>query len=445
MAVETKHPEYTPSRALEWQLCRDAYEGESAIKLRGAVYLPRPSGFSSAGGHQDNGEAAYSAYKMRAQFPDVMATSIGAMIGIIHDTETEIEMPDGMNFLLESADGSNTTLEDFHKRITRHLLISGRCGVLADAPMGGGEPFLAIYAAETIVNWDEGFAVLDESGFVRNGFDWQHEDRYRVLSMEDGTYSQAMYLGGAEVDVTPTKMGGGLLDYYPFVIAGSREISNSVTTPPLIGVARAALAMYQLSADRRLQLYMSGQETLVAINGDAPSAVGAGVVHEMRGTEDQTPDLKYVSPTCSGIEAHKQAIDDEKDMAVQSGARLFEQSEQRQESGEARKMRFRSETANLQTIAQSSCAALERAMRGIAVMLNLNPDDVVVTPPRDLLDATVTPQEALALWQIVKDRGLSYETFYETVKRGGIASQERDADEEFALIDSREIAEVDDL
>lgn len=445
MSVDTKHPEYTTTRSAEWRLCADAFNGESAIKAGGETYLPKPSGYAT---HTDGGVAAYAAYKMRAQFPDVMAASIGAMIGIIHAEDTEVEMPSGLDFLRESVDGSNTTLEDFHKRITRHLLTAGRCGVLADAPVGGGNPYLAAYAAPTIINWDESFAVLDESGTVRSGFDWDEETKYRVLQMVDGRYEQTVYVGddGTEVeDVSPSKQGGGALDYFPFVIAGSRELSNSIETPPLIGVARAALAMYQLSADRRLQLYMSGQETLVAINGDAPKAVGAGVVHEMHGTESMTPDLKYVSPTCSGIAAHKEAIDDAKGQAIQSGARLFEQSGQAQESGEARAMRFRSETANLQTIAQSSCAALERGLRGCAVMLGLNPDEVVVTPPKDLLDATITPEQAAALWQIVKERGLSYETFYEKVQRGGIASQERTADDEFALIDGRELAGVEDL
>lgn len=446
MSVETKHPEYTSTRAAEWELCADAFDGESAIKAGGTKYLPKPTGYSLAAGHTDDGAAAYAAYKMRAQFPDVMAASIGAMIGIIHAEDTEVEMPAGLDFLRESADGAETTLEDFHKRITRHLLTTGRCGVLTDAPIGGGNPFMAIYAAPRIINWDENFAVLDESGMVRVGFTWEEETRYRVVQMADGVYSQEVYVGkGDPEDATPTRQGGGPLGYYPFVIAGAREISNGVETPPLIGVARAALAMYQLSADRRLQLYMSGQETLVAINGEAPKAVGAGVVHQMMGDPDTTPDLKYVSPTCSGIAAHKEAIDDAKDQAIQSGARLFEQSRQAQESGEARAMRFRSETANLQTVAQSSCAALERGLRGAAVMMGLNPEDVVVTPPKDLLDATLTPEQALALWTIVEKRGLSYQTFYEKVQRGGIASQERTADDEFKLIEERELAGVDDL
>jgi len=212
--------------------------------------------------------------------------------------------------------------------------------------------------------------------------------------------------------------------------------------PPMIGIARAALSMYQLSADYRLQLYMSGQETLVAINGPAPTAVGAGVVHEMLGDENLTPDLKYVSPTCAGIQAHLEAIQDNRTIAIQAGARLFEQSGQANESGTARKMRFRSETANLKTVAQSSCSLLEASLRNIAQMLGQSDaviDAITVTPPKDLLDATLTPQEAVALFALVESGGLAQETYYERIQAGGIASQERTFDEEYALIEGGDI------
>jgi len=180
----------------------------------------------------------------------------------------------------------------------------------------------------------------------------------------------------------------------------------------------------------------------VAINGPAPTAVGAGVVHEMLGDDNTTPDLKYVSPTCAGIQAHLEAIQDNRTIAIQAGARLFEQSGQANESGTARKMRFRSETANLKTVAQSSCSLLEASLRNIAQMLGQSDaviDAITVTPPKDLLDATLTPQEAVALFALVESGGLAQETYYERIQAGGIASQERTFDEEYALIEGGDI------
>lgn len=436
MSVTTYHPTVTPERLEEWRLMRDAYNGESAIKKRGKPYLPMPAGFNGTA----DPDAAYDAYKKRAQFPEILSPSIGAMIGIIHGKEISIEMPDAMDYLWEAAtdDEQPLPLEAFHRRVTRHLLTQGRFGILADAPEQGGQPILAGFAAQAVINWDRDFYVLDESDYVRDGFVWREVPKFLVLRLEDGRYVQEVHKGetlGTVLRNDPTGLGGRTMDRIPFVVGNARDIVPDVETPPLIGVARAALAIYQLNADYRHQLYMSGQETLVAVNGDAPDYVGAGVVHEMRGAEGTTPDLKYVAPSCSGIEAHKVAMEDNRHAAINAGARMLEQTSNEQESGAARRLRYASETANLMSVALSSCGLLERSLRNVALMLGLNPDDVTVTPPADLLDHTVEPAQAKALVEMWQAGAYSYETLYENLRKGGIASTERTAEDELQLID----------
>lgn len=437
MKVDSQHPQMTGERRLEWQLVRDAMEGESAIKKRGEHYLPKPTGFKAL---PEGGKPAYDSYMKRAHFPEILGPSVAAMIGIIHSKESQIEMPDQMAGIWERANREGLTLEAFHRRITRYLLTIGRYGVLADAPADGGDPLLVGYAGDTIINWgDENeFFVLDETDTRRAGFEWHYITRYRVLEITEGAYRQTIYEGDGfktTEQFEPTARGGKRLESIPFAVASAIDISANVITPPLIGVARAALAIYQLSADYRHQLYMSGQETLVALNGPAPTAVGAGVVHEMKGDRDLPPDLKYVSPSCSGIEAHKVAMQESRKDAVNAGARLFDETHKAQESGEARRLRFASETATLMSVAQSSAGLLERALRNAAIMMGLNPEDVVVTAPADLLDSTISPQDAQALMAMWTDGGISYETFYSNLQKGGIASTERDHLAESKLID----------
>jgi hypothetical protein len=160
----------------------------------------------------------------------------------------------------------------------------------------------------------------------------------------------------------------------------------------------------------------------------------------MKGGEGQTPDLKYVSPTCAGIEAHLKAMEDNRIVAMQAGARLLEAGGSIQESGTARKLRFASETATLASVAQSSCALLERALRNVAMMKGLNEDEVIVTPPVDLLDRTMTPTDFATLFGVYERGGMSYQTYYDAGQRGGIFSAERNADEELNLIDDQNIA-----
>jgi hypothetical protein len=438
MSIKTLHPALTEERRAEWRLMRDAMDGESVVKARGETYLPKPDGFKN---NPQTEAALYEAYKLRAQFPEILAPSVAAMIGIIHGKEINIEMPDAMAFLWEDADGNGLPLEAFHRRITRELLVIGAYGVLADAPIEGGDPFLAGYSRDALINWDRDWWVVDETTIRRKGFVWEQLERYRVFYIGNAGYEQTIFEapGLSPVEVPIRGLGGAVLPRVPFVVGTARDLSPRIEAPPLVGVARAALAIYQLSADYRWQLYMSGQETLVAINGAGPSMIGAGVVHEMTGAEGLTPDLKYVSPSCSGIEAHKAAIEDVRTQAVQAGARIMEHAVG-QESGSARALRFGSEMATLTSIAQNSCALLERSLRNVAMLMGLGEaaeGEIVVTPPDNLLDQTITPAEAEALLRVWQGGGMSWETYYANLQRGGIASPERDADEEYALIDGQ--------
>lgn len=442
--IDSKHPQYTALRMAEWALLRAAADGESAIKAAGTKYLPMPSGFASL---PDQGKSAFAGYMERASFPEILAPSISALIGIAHGKEIQIEIPDALEYLWEDADGDGMPLEKLHRKITRELLLIGRYGLLADAPEGGGEPYLAGYVGESVINWDAEFFVLDESGPRRKGFDWEQIVRYRVLAMDGGSYVQQVYegkTGDAVAAAVPATIGGKTMAEVPFAVASAVDVRPDIRTAPLIGVARAAKAIYQLDADQRWQLYMSGQETLVGINCDPPATVGAGVSIGVKGVEGMPVDVKYVSPSCSGIEAHAAKIEDKRTEAVQAGARLLEQSESVQESGSARSLRFASETATLLTVLQSSCALLERGLRYVAMMKGLPVEGIVVKPPSSLLDTTMTPSEAEALVRIWQQGAISYETLHDNLLRGGIASPERDADAEFALRDAEDVGEEDE-
>lgn len=442
--IDAKHPQYTAQRAKEWQLMRDAVEGESAIKVRGEAYLPKPGGFDAMA---DGGKAAYAAYKARASFPEILAPSLAAMIGIAHGKEIEIEIPAALEYLWEDADGYGMPLEVFHRKITRELLLVGRYGVLADAPEGGGEPYLAGYIGESLINWDTDFFVLDESGPVRDGFEWRDQILFRVLRLERGVYVQEVYndtTGAAAGSAVPVKVGGQVLTEVPFAVASAVDLKADIRTSPLIGVARNALAIYQLDADQRHQLFMSGQETLIGINCEPPKIVGAGVTAGVFGAEGMSVDVKYVSPTCSGIEAHAEKIKDLREAAVMAGARLLEQSDNVQESGNARALRFASETATLTSVLQSSCALLERALRNVAAMKGLDGEAITVKAPATLLDTTMTPADAEALNRLWQQGAISYQTLFENLLRGGIASPERDADAEFALRDAEDVGEEEE-
>src|SRR5690554_4581750 len=193
-AVDTKHPLWL-AMADKWELMRDTTAGETSVKAASTTYLPQPSGFSA---QKDGGRALYEAYQMRAQLPEIVEPTIRGMVGVIHRTEAQIEMPKAMEPLWERATKDGLPLEALHRRITHELLTQGRYGLLADAATEGSDlPWLAGYSAEALINWsdDRSMFVLDESGLKRDGFRWEQQQRFRVLELVEGRYAVQTYTG----------------------------------------------------------------------------------------------------------------------------------------------------------------------------------------------------------------------------------------------------------
>jgi hypothetical protein len=117
-----------------------------------------------------------------------------------------------------------------------------------------------------------------------------------------------------------------------------------------------------------------------------------------------------------------------------AGARLFEQTAAGAESGEAKKLRYASETATLVSIAQNSCLILERALRNAAMLIGAPEDGINVTPPADLMDRTMSPQDFAALFGVYDAGGMSWDTYFANGQRGGIFSPDITAEEENARI-----------
>lgn len=445
MSVKTKQPQLTPEVLRQWRIMRDTDAGDERVHDKGQEYLPIPGGFQA--NWRVGGKRMWEAYLARAQFPEVIAPAVNAMSGIIHKSEWQIDVPEAMNFIYERATRAGGSLESFSRCITREILLMGRYVIGVDADVEGGEPYLVGHRCESLINWDSDFYVFDESRMVRDGFEWDAVVQYRVHQLdESGKYVQILLdENGKEIsDPFYPETTKGNLDYVPIVVVGTRDVRKSVEDPPLIGAAKSAIALYRLDADYRHQLYMSGQETLVIDNGDAPEAIGPSVVIEVKSTGEMPAKVYYVSPTCSGISAHKEAIDDEWEVAAKAGAKLFD-SGASVESGEARRMRQNAESATLQTIANSGAYALESALKNIAVMVGANPDEVVVTPPRNLLDSPMPAAEIKQLVDAWRLEGFSYQTLYENLQKGQFASNERTADDELQLMNNDFISGVDDL
>lgn len=446
MALSSKHPLYSTFLP-EWELCRDAYRGERHVKDKGALYLPPTSGMildnvhvvGSAGYH------AYQAYKTRAVFHDFMARAIEWSIGLLWSKPPEIELPTQLEDLLERATPNGESLEQLLRRINIEQLVLGRLGLLADMPLVPDPakplPYLAVYPAETIINWDAGrigerndpgldLVVLDESEDVRQSdFTWKRLEKYRALVLGElsknegegaGKYRAGVFEGANYVDseMVEPSVRGKTLERIPFQFINSKDLVPKPDDPPLLGLARLAMAVYRGEADYRQALFMQAQDTLVVVGGDEEKQyrIGAGATIVVK----EGGDAKFIGCNSQGLPEMRSALENDKSQAKEMAGHLVEKSSQK-ESGDALNIRVGAQTATLNQIARTGAEGLRRQLRAIAEWVGADPDKVVVEPCLDFTDDALTGKDLVDLMS-AKTMGapISLKSIHNVMVDGGL-------------------------
>ncbi|WP_046973422.1 DUF4055 domain-containing protein, partial [Dyella japonica] len=204
-------------------------------------------------------------------------------------------------------------------------------------------PYIAVYEALSIRNWDDGeddlgslnlnLVVLDESKEVmdKTSFDWTYKVQYRVLVLGSATVaepSDSGYVYGQYMtellpgegdepeevrsDVVVPQYKGSPLEQIPFVFCNAMDLVPEPDKPPLLALANRCISIYQGEADYRQALFMQSQDTLVvrggitnsdAIDDKAPVRVGAGA------RIDVSPDgdAKYIGTNSQGLPEQRKA------------------------------------------------------------------------------------------------------------------------------------------
>lgn len=444
MDITIRHPAYD-AFAPSWRLLRDAVAGEGDIKAAGTRYLPMKSG-QAAIPDAATQTKAYEAYKLRAEFPEITAPTIRGAVGVMLSKMADIQLPPQMEGLRERATLDGLTLDALHRRMAMEVMTTGRYGLLPGLSQDQ-TPHLSGYVAESIINWDstEGvpdFVVLNETGPVRDRVtgQWVEVEAYRECFVTDGAYGVRVWSNNGagwvatepEFAQTPRRAA---LDTLPFVFVGTNDLTPPPDDVPLYGLAKLAVRVYRLDADFTFALHMTSEPTPWA-NGfdDAQQAVDDGKAPRTLGSSvlwllPQGAQAGYLEFSGPGLEKQAEAIKDALDRAAQFGAQII-QTGQSAESGEALKLRAASQTATLTSIAQTTAAGLERALRNIAIWIGADPEQVVVTPNLDFFDRSLTAQEITALVQAWQAGAYSWRTLFDKLKSGGVVPEDRDADDE---------------
>ncbi len=471
MAISSVHPKYLQFSAL-WLKMRDCFLGADHVKAQGTLYLPPTPAMRYDGMKPgEDGYIRYNDYKDRAVFPEYVADAVVNHSGMLHSKSAIIQLPAAMEPLRQSATSKREGLDQLLRRINELQLRDGRLGLLLELPAGSTRdtlPYIAVYEALSIRNWDDGeddlgslnlnLVVLDESKEVmdKTSFDWTYKVQYRVLVLgsanvdepTDSGYVYGQYmtelLPGEDdepeevsSDVVVPQYKGTPLEQIPFVFCNAMDLVPEPDKPPLLALANRCISIYQGEADYRQALFMQSQDTLVvrggitnsdAIDDKAPVRVGAGA------RIDVSPDgdAKYIGTNSQGLPEQRKALEaDHKDAQTRSG-HLTSAESAAQESGDALETRLITKTASLVGIAKTGAAALEKILRICAIWMGLNPDEVKVTPNLDFSKANIEGQElvqvqtaknlgaplcAESMHNWLQDKGMTSLTFEEEMKR----------------------------
>lgn len=448
--ITAKHPVYEEFID-SWKLMRDSFEGEDAIKRKGEEYLPNKTGIESIKDVTLR-KKAYEAYKLRAEFPELVALTVRGSVGTILDKPAAIELPPELEPLRENATRDGLTLEALHRRMATEIMITGRYGILPSVDQSGN-PYLAGYVAESVINWDENengvtnYVVLDESGIVRDKATnkWGKVERYRELFVEDGRYGSRVWEKGkagwqVSEPIIALNRRQQALPTLPFVFAGSSDLTACPDDVPLHGLAKLAVRIYRMDADLTTSLHMTSEPTPVVSGYEDPyTAIKEGWIPKGIGAATlwvlpEKGDAKFLEFSGHGIQKQEDVIQKCYDRAVMFGAQMLADQGRAQESGDAKRMRLDSQHSTLKGIAMTSATALERALKSLATWLGANPDDVNVTPNLDFFDQALTGADIDSIVRGWIEGAYSWQTTFDRLKKGNVIPDDRTADEERELM-----------
>ena len=452
MSIDTKHPLYEEQFS-DWEICRDLYKGESFVKAKSTTYLPSTTAMQIDGMSVGQyGYIAYVSYLKRAKFPTLFRDAVEAFIGLLHQQKPTITLPVQMEPMREKASSSGESLEMLLRKISEEQLITGRLGLHLDFPstvsQTGTLPYISIYSAESIINWDSGavdgsayetlrFVVLDETAYENDGgFDWNLVKKYRVLQLgsigdvsDNSPYQQNVFRDNNydESEMYTPMYLGRTLDEIPFVFINSKDLITTPDAAPLQSVASDVLTIYRAEADYRQSLFMQGQDTLITVGGIRNANAKNGEADAIRTGSGSRIDLemggdaKFIGVSSSGLAEQRMSLENDYKRAEMKAGQLISSTGSRKESGLALRIRLAAQTATLNQIAMSAAAGLEAILKIAAKWIGANPDEVKVIPNMEFADFELNGDELLKLTQAAQQGApISMETIHALMTDRGI-------------------------
>lgn len=444
MSVSNKHPNYELYKP-SWTKTRDAVRGSVAVKEKRHTYLPVPDAESNddAMGAQS---VRYRQYLKRSLFTNFTGRTKNALVGAAFRKEPKIELPPGLEYLIDDASGDGLGVEQLAKDELSNLLETGRSFLLVDYPQADGDLSLEDiarldlkasvipYTAEQVINWCTDtmagrkvltMVVLAED--YRSGddeFGHDMEVQYRVLRLREDGYTQQVYRDEMPYsdEIYPRRSDGSTWDRIPGIFVGSKNNDSTIDDAPLSDIADVNIAHYRNSADYEESCFITGQPTLFithSLNADEffeanPEGIklGSRSGHILGDSGSAT----LLQPQANQLVMEAMRAKEQAMVAI--GARIITDRGSN-ETAEGARIRFASENSVLGDIVGNLSAALQQCVRWCAEFMG-TPDEVVIEINREFYDKSVDPQLIMSMVTLMDRQIISDQDIFNRLKAAGI-------------------------
>ena len=461
MPINTEHPEYASHENM-WRRARISYQGSEAVKEAGPEFLPMLSAMDSD---------EYQIYLRGAVWYGAPERTINGLTGAILRKPLEITLPDIMEFLEEDYTMTGVRFEKFAHSVLIEIMKVGRTGVLVDMPPEAeGEdmrPYSTQYLTEDIVNWRtrrvDGrevltLVVLREQFFAPEPddiFSVELKTQYRELYLEEENgriiYRQRVWMERDDAtdqgdkytiidEITPL-MRGVPLDYIPFIVFGTEDLSPSPNKPPLMDMIDTNYQMYVNSADYERALHFCGSPVYFFSGIDREQEIAIGpsraIISDREGAHGT-----ILQGSAESVSALNFAMNEKKADVAKLGSRLLEEQKSGVEAADAIRLRFAGEQAVLRSIAVAFSEGLNMTMKIMARWMGLTEDAINISVNRDFVDVALTPAQIQSYMALHQAGHISYATLYDLLASGELTRNGVDWTEEREQIDSEQEADL---
>ncbi len=400
------------------------------------------------------GQAKYDKYLSNAYFYGATGRTVTGLCGLISSKKPTKELTTSTQYLEENINGKGQTLRDFADEAVSEAFVTPWSGVLVAAPetpegaskldkeVNNLKAKILHYKFESIINWDFetinneeklSLLVLKESVTERQGFNVSSVLQYRVLELREGVYHQAVYNDKGEVkeDYRKVLFNGKEQTEIPFYLI----IPEAMDKSAIDDLVDANFQHYNIYADYGSKLHYSSF-IIYTENGNEHEnnnmAIGNGV--KWNGPMDGS--FGILQPD-GNADSHRIALQDTQQLLASLGAEMLKPRVSGAESAEAKSLDQVAQNATTANVAITVSDAIVKAIRKCDEIEG-GSGEGEFSLNTDYNPTGMSSQDLRELFLTWQGNGISYETFYENLQRGEIASTERSAEDEKALIGNQD-------